>query len=154
MLNIPKHPDFLYPNGCHPSPSLLWSASPTAFIYQMLLYLLTYKMEGTTGLSLLSPGVWNAAPLGTTAGLGLLVGNEGQSALVISAGKAGRWACRPSVPALTLTSPPVSWECHLPAPQACHEHWLMSADIFKRGGSSPGRAAKRLSANGFINAMA
>lgn len=56
----------------------------------------TYKMEGTTGQSLLSPGVWNAASLGITAELGLLVSNEGQSGLVISAGQAGRWACRPS----------------------------------------------------------
>lgn len=58
--------------------------------------LFTYKMEGTTGQSLPSPRVWNAAPLGTVAELGLLVCNEGQSGLVISAGEAGRWACRAS----------------------------------------------------------
>lgn len=52
----------------------------------------TYRMEGTTGQSFLSPGVWNAAPLGTVAELGLLVCNEGQSGRVISAGEAGRWA--------------------------------------------------------------
>lgn len=56
----------------------------------------TSKMEGIIGQSLLSPGVWNAAPPGTVAELGLLVCDAGQSGLGISAGAAGRWARRAS----------------------------------------------------------
>lgn len=82
----------------------------------------TSKMERTTGHSLLGPHVWYAAPVGTMAELGLLVCNEGQYGLVISAGEGWevgmpRFSCQLS----HFASPSLKWEYHLPAPQACHE---------------------------------
>lgn len=81
-----------------------------------------YKMERTTGHSLLGPHVWYAAPVGTRAARGLLVCDEGQYGLVIPAGEGWevgtpRFSCQLSHSA----SPSLKWGYHLPAPQACHE---------------------------------
>lgn len=93
----------------------------------------TCNSEITTGHSLLGPGVWYAAPVGTTAELWLLVCNEGQYGLVISAGEGWevgmpRFSCQLS----HFASPSSKWEYHLLAPQACQEDWLTFVDIFKR----------------------
>lgn len=95
-FTIPKHPDFLYPNGCHISPCLSWSVHQQRSFIRRCSIPFTYKMEESTGQRLLSPCVWNAAPLGSVAELWLSVCNEGQSGLVIPAGEAGRWARRAS----------------------------------------------------------
>lgn len=94
----------------------------------------TCNTERTTEHCLLSPHVWYAAPVGTMAALGLLVCNEGQYGLVISAGEGWEvgmpcFLCQLS----HFASPSLKWEYHLPASQACHEDWLMFVDIFKRG---------------------